>query len=136
MFSIKTNYIILIWIIILILFTFFCVFRLGYMREKYYDVSQYLQKTTQPNIISYINNEQTNTTVDLQNKINNNIVINDIEVLFDIKNVTQTHVNFITDLCQILDANELEIGNFDYDIFNLVVNKIKHYDMDLIKCNN
>ena len=64
------------------------------------------------------------------------IVINDIEVLFDIKNVTQTHVNFITDLCQILDANELEIGNFDYDIFNLVVNKIQHYDMDLIKCNN
>jgi glycosyltransferase involved in cell wall biosynthesis len=87
-------------------------------------------------IISYINNEQANTIVDLKNKINNNIVINDIEVLFDIKNVTQTHVNFITDLCQILDANELEIGNFDYDIFNLVVNKIQHYDMDLIKCNN
>ena len=63
MFSIKTNYIILIWIIILILFTFFCVFRLGYMREKYYDVSQYLQKTTQPNIISYINNIQSKTDI-------------------------------------------------------------------------
>jgi glycosyltransferase involved in cell wall biosynthesis len=87
-------------------------------------------------ITSYINKEQPNTTIDLKNKINNNTSVNDIEVLFDIKNVTQNHVNFIIDLCQILDANELELGNFNYDIFNLVVNKIQHYDMDLIKCNN
>ena len=33
------------------------------MREKYYDVSQYLQKTTQPNIISYINNIQSKTDI-------------------------------------------------------------------------
>ena len=63
MFSIKTNYIILIWIIILILFTFFCVFRLGYMREKYYDVLQFPQKTKQPNIISYINNIQSKSQI-------------------------------------------------------------------------
>jgi glycosyltransferase involved in cell wall biosynthesis len=87
-------------------------------------------------IITYINKEQANTSVDLKNKINNNTSVNDIEVLFDIKSVSQTHVNFIVDLCQILDANELELGNFNYDIFNLVVNKIQHYDMDLIKCNN
>jgi hypothetical protein len=87
-------------------------------------------------ITSYINKEQPNTTIDLKNKINNNTSVNDIEVLFDINNITQTHVNFIIDLCQILDANELELGNFNYDIFNLVVNKIQHYDMDLIKCNN
>ena len=91
---------------------------------------------SEDDIISYINKEQSTTTVDLKNKINSNTSVNDIEVLFDIRKVTQTHINFIIDLCQILDANELEIGNFNYDIFNLVVNKIQHYDMDLIKCNN
>jgi hypothetical protein len=91
---------------------------------------------SEDDITAYINKEQSTTTVDLKNKINSNISVNDIEVLFDIRKVTQTHINFIIDLCQILDANELEIGNFNYDIFNLVVNKIQHYDMDLIKCNN
>lgn len=91
---------------------------------------------SEDDITAYINKEQSTTTVDLKNKINSNTSVNDIEVLFDIRKVTQTHINFIIDLCQILDANELEIGNFNYDIFNLVVNKIQHYDMDLIKCNN
>lgn len=57
MVTLKTKYIILIWIIILILFTFYCIIRMGYLREKYDNV---LLKTitTQPNIISYINNIQ------------------------------------------------------------------------------
>ena len=53
MVNIKTKYIILFWIIILILFTFFCINRLKYLKEKY---------DTMP-IITYINNVQT------QNKI-------------------------------------------------------------------
>ena len=55
MITLKTKHIILIWIIILILFTFYCIIRMGYLREKYDNV---LLKTTQPNIISYINNIQ------------------------------------------------------------------------------
>ena len=57
MITLKTKYIILIWIIILILFTFYCIIRMGYLREKYDNV---LLKTitTKPNIISYINNIQ------------------------------------------------------------------------------
>ena len=53
--SLKTKYIILIWIIILILFLFYCVFRLGYLREKYGNTLLQITET-QPNIISYINN--------------------------------------------------------------------------------
>jgi glycosyltransferase involved in cell wall biosynthesis len=86
-------------------------------------------------IISYIDKEQPNTNVSLKNKINSGVV-NDVEVSFDISRMTQQHVNFIVDLCQILDANEMEVGKFNYDIFDIVVNKVKNYDFDLIKCNN
>lgn len=58
MVEIKTKYIILIWIIILILFTFYCIFRLGYLREKYDDNLLQNIKATNPNIISYINSIQ------------------------------------------------------------------------------
>ena len=54
MVSIQTKYIILFWIIILILFTFYCVIRMGYLREKYGNTEVQTQNT-QPNIISYIN---------------------------------------------------------------------------------
>jgi len=86
-------------------------------------------------VISYIDKEQPNTNVSLKNKINSGVV-NDVEVSFDISRMTQQHVNFIVDLCQILDANEMEVGKFNYDIFDIVVNKVKNYDSDLIKCNN
>lgn len=55
MITLKTKYIILFWIIILILFTFYCVIRMGYIREKYDNI---LLQTSKPNIISYINNIQ------------------------------------------------------------------------------
>lgn len=60
MFSIKTKYIILIWIIILILFTFYCIVRLGYIHEKYYTI---VTQSTKPNIISYINNIQSKNQI-------------------------------------------------------------------------
>ena len=63
MVSIQTKYIILFWIIILILFTFYCVIRMGYIREKYNDT---VVQSTQPNIISYINNiEKKNDITDM-----------------------------------------------------------------------
>ena len=59
MVTLKTKYIILIWIIILILFTFYCIFRLGYLREKYDNVL--IQ--AQPDIISYVNNIQSQSDI-------------------------------------------------------------------------
>jgi len=63
MFNIKTNYIILFWIIALILFTFYCIFRLSYLKEKYDNTISPIitMNSTLPNtnnIISYINNIQ------------------------------------------------------------------------------
>ena len=79
MINIKTKYLILIWIIILILFTFYCIFRLYYLKEKYETVSllnlpssqlsgsqqsSSLSQNTSPNIITYINNiEKTNNKI-------------------------------------------------------------------------
>ena len=62
--EIKSKYIILCWIILLILFTFYCIIRLKYIYEKYVDISE--QQSQQPattqksDIFSYINNIQTN----------------------------------------------------------------------------
>ena len=62
---INKQYFILFWIIALILFTFYCIFRLKYITEKYYDipVSSVPLTTVPKDIISYINNIQ------LKNKI-------------------------------------------------------------------
>ena len=57
MISIQTKYIILFWIIILILFTFYCVIRLGYLREKYDNVLLQKIQTTKPNVIVQLYNE-------------------------------------------------------------------------------
>ena len=57
MVSIKTKYIILFWIIILILFTFYCIFRLKYLKEKYDNtqVIKYNSDSPYP-IINYLDN--------------------------------------------------------------------------------
>jgi hypothetical protein len=59
MVNIKSKYIILIWIIILILFTFYCIFRLKYLKEKYYDTSiNYSNSNDNKPIIKLINSVQ------------------------------------------------------------------------------
>ena len=71
MVSIKTKYIILIWIIILILFVFYCIIRLKYLKEKYDNttINNFPNSPNSPNakfpIINYINN------IEKQNKITN-----------------------------------------------------------------
>jgi hypothetical protein len=57
MVTIKTKYIILIWLIILILFTFFCVFRLKYLKEKYNNtpMNNYVNTNENTPIILLIN---------------------------------------------------------------------------------
>ena len=74
--SIDNKHIILVWIIGLILFTFYCIFRISYIREKYDDITI----TTKPNtIIDYIN------TIQNQNELTDmpgcsNIVDDNIKV--------------------------------------------------------
>jgi glycosyltransferase involved in cell wall biosynthesis len=84
----------------------------------------------------YVELEQPNTTINLKDKINNDSVINDIEVKIDGNKMTNESVNFIVELSAILDDNNLEIGEYQFDIFNIKVNKIRHYESELIKCNN
>jgi len=65
MISINTKYLILIWIIALILFTFYCIFRLKYIKEKYDALSSIysLTQTTIPNVYTYINNIQNSNDI-------------------------------------------------------------------------
>ena len=63
----KTKYLILFWIIVLILFTFYCVIRLNYLREKYGDTPTPTANST-TNVINYINNiQKQNKISDLSN---------------------------------------------------------------------
>jgi hypothetical protein len=64
MVSVKTKYLILFWIIILILFTFYCIFRLNYLHEKYGNtpIDPPIPKNT-ADIISYINNIEKNNKI-------------------------------------------------------------------------
>lgn len=55
----STKYLILFWIIALILFTFYCILRLYYIKEQYDNTSV----STIPNVISYINNIKNKTNI-------------------------------------------------------------------------
>ncbi len=73
--------------------------------------------------------------ISLSDKINNTIE-NDIEIEFDIRQVTQEAINFIVDLSLILDSNQLEKGEYQFGIFKFKVNRISHIESQLIKYNN
>ena len=85
MVNITTKYLILFWIIALILFTFYCIFRIKHNKEKYYDISSLSSlssltpKITYPNVYSYINNvEKINKITDIpgcQNVYDDNIAV-------------------------------------------------------------
>jgi glycosyltransferase involved in cell wall biosynthesis len=82
--------------------------------------------------VDLANNEQPNTFVNLKEKINNQKT-NDIEIFFDVNNITQESINFIVDLTMILDDNNLEPGEYEFGVFKFKVNKISHYENELIK---
>jgi hypothetical protein len=87
-------------------------------------------------INTYINNEQPNTQINLLNKINNADSNNDVVVKFDAGGITNESVNFIVKLAEIFDVNELEVGNYDFHPFLIEVKTVKHYEQNLINCNN
>ena len=83
----------------------------------------------------YIDREQPNTVVNLDEKI---LSIhaekeNDIIVRFDGSKLNQQNFNYITQLSQILTNDDnLEIGSFELDIFEIEIKKVKTYEKELI----
>jgi glycosyltransferase involved in cell wall biosynthesis len=84
------------------------------------------------NINEYINNEQPNTQTYLRNKINNTNSKNDIVVTFDAQTLTNESIDFIVKMAEIFDANELGVGNYNFNPFTIEVKKVKHYENELI----
>ena len=84
----------------------------------------------------YIDKEQPNTLYDLNDRIFSIDVDvqNDVEVRFDGSKFTQNSFNIIQQLSEILaNDEELEVGSFELDIFEININKIKTYEGELIK---
>jgi len=85
----------------------------------------------------YILKEQPNTLFDLSLRVNpmKNIVINDIEVMFDGNKLSQYSYEIITNLSEILsNDDEIEEGTFELGMLGIKINKIKTYEKELIKC--
>ena len=85
----------------------------------------------QEKIDEYIKLEQPNTQFNLSERINQE-VDSDIIVRFDARSLTQNSFNFIQNLSEIFDFNEFESGEYEFDIFKIKVNRVKHYENDLI----
>ena len=84
----------------------------------------------------YINKEQPNTMFDLNNRIYSidSDKQNDIEIRFDGSKFNDNSFQYIQQLSEILANDELEVGSFELDIFEITINKIKTYEEDLIEC--
>jgi hypothetical protein len=67
----------------------------------------------------------------LSDRINQE-VDSDIIVRFDANKFTQNAFNYIQQLSEILDFNDFSNGEYELDIFNINVNRVKHYDSELI----
>jgi hypothetical protein len=84
----------------------------------------------------YINREQPNTAFDLSKRIysiNDNIQ-NDIEIRFDGSKFNDNSFQYIQQLSEILANDELEVGSFELDIFEVYIKHIRTYEKGLIKC--
>jgi hypothetical protein len=84
----------------------------------------------------YIDIEQSNTMFDLNERVFNIFADkdNDIIIRFDAKDFTMKHMNYISQLSEILANDDLEVGSFELDIFEVEVRKIKTHEEELIKC--
>ena len=85
----------------------------------------------------YIDGEQPNTMFNLGERIQSihGKKVNDIEVRFDGSQFTNQSFQYIQQLSEILANDELEIGSFELDIFEININKIKTYEGELIVCD-
>ena len=82
-------------------------------------------------IDQYISIEQPNTQFELKDRINSG-KNTDIIVEFDANKLTQYSYNIITELSSVLESSEIEVGEFELDIFKVRVNNVKTYENELI----
>ena len=82
-------------------------------------------------INKYIEKEQVDTDFDLRSRINVN-TDSDIEIHFDGNKLTEYSYKLITELSTILESSEIEVGEFEFDIFRVNVNRVKTYEHQLI----
>jgi hypothetical protein len=83
-------------------------------------------------INQYIQSEQPNTKFDLSKKFNMNEK-SDIIVEFNAQRMTNHSFKFIQSLSEIFDFNNFDSGEYEFDIFKVKVNQVKHYEAGLIK---
>lgn len=85
----------------------------------------------------YIKTEQNNTSFDLNKRvliINNNdpVAENDIVIEFDAAKLNQNNFQLLQQLPEIIQESG-EIGQFELDIFKIIINNLKTYECNLIK---
>lgn len=83
-------------------------------------------------INQYIESEQTNTKFELSKRFNVSEK-SDIIVEFDALRLTNQSFQFIQNLSQIFDFNNFDSGEYEFDIFKVKVNRVKHYETSLVK---
>jgi glycosyltransferase involved in cell wall biosynthesis len=83
-------------------------------------------------IENYIRSEQGNTKIDLSEKINSEKE-GDIIISFDASKVNQQSFQYIQQLPEIFEANQITEGTFEFDIFDVKINKVKTYQDELIR---
>ena len=83
-------------------------------------------------INQYIQSEQPNTKFNLSKKLNTNEK-SDIIVEFDALRLNNNSFQFIQNLSEIFDFNNFDSGEYEFDIFKVKVNQVKHYEAGLIK---
>jgi len=85
----------------------------------------------------YIDKEQPNTLYDLNDRIFSidSEKQNDIIVRFDLGDLNNNNFSMLQQLPEILaNDEELEVGSFELDIFEITINKLQTYEEELIKC--
>ena len=89
---------------------------------------------TDNDITDYLVKEQSNTLYNLSERVLNihTEKTNDVIVRFDGSKLTNEGFQFLTQLSEILKDSG-EIGEMEFDIFKITINRLKTYEKDLIK---
>ena len=85
-------------------------------------------------IKQYIEQEQPQTDFDLSERVSTKDLENDIVVTFNPLLVNQQNFSILANLPKIIKDSG-EVGEFELEIFNVKINKIKTYEKGLINCN-
>lgn len=88
------------------------------------------------NYTNYINQSQSTTMYNLQDRIKNiyENKTNDILIEFDGRYINNERFNFITSQLSDILTDSAEIGEMEFDIFKFKINSLKTYQKNLIVC--